>query len=64
METSKLHKRSTFTISKTDSPERSHVTTRDAKGNAAMVVLDLLKDKEFKEGDEVTVDVKILIERK
>jgi hypothetical protein len=64
MEISKLHKRSTFTTPKIDSLERDHVVSRDVKGNAALVVLDLLKDEEFKEGDEVTIDVRVLIQRK
>jgi hypothetical protein len=64
MEVLKLHKRSVFNVYEPDDPDRINFMSNDARDNAIMVTYNLLKDEEFKAGDKVTVDVRILIERK
>ena len=60
----KLHKRTVFSVPNTDDSDRINFISNDARDNAMMVTYNLLKDEEFKVGDKVTVDVRILIERK
>jgi len=47
-----------------DIPARLHHVVNDAKTNAMLVAWDLLKDLELKPDDELTVDVRILVQRR
>jgi hypothetical protein len=59
----KLHKRSIVHIQRPDIEVRAIHCVRDAVGNAQLVVYNLLRDADLQPGDEMTVDVRILIER-
>jgi len=60
----KLHKRSIFSVPTTNDTDRINFISNGARDNAMMVTYNLLKDEEFKPEDKVTVDVRVLIERK
>lgn len=60
----KLHRRETINVLPYDTESREGIVSSDAKRNAMMVTWNLLKDFEFQSGDEMVVDVRILVERK
>lgn len=60
----KLSKRSIIRVLEPDNPERTVFCVNDARSNATLLVYQMLKDADIKPGDELTLDVKVLIERK
>lgn len=59
----KLHKREVVRVLQPDIPDREIFTVGDAKTNAMLVTWKLLKKLNLKPDDELTVDVRILVER-
>lgn len=58
----KLHKRVKFKLPSVWDEKRKDIRT-EAKSSATMIIHDLLKDADLKAGDDMTVDVRVLIER-
>lgn len=58
----KLHKRVEFRVPSVWDDRRKDIRT-EAKSSATMLIHDLLKDADLKAGDDITVDVRVLIER-
>ncbi len=58
----KLHKRVEFKIPIYSDESKKDIRT-EAKGNASIVMHNLLNDVDLKAGDAMTLDVKVLIER-
>ena len=58
----KLHKRVEFIMPSVWDETRKDIRT-EAKSNAAILIHDMFKDIDLKAGDEMTVDVRVLIER-
>ena len=57
----KLQKRSVLEVKDMVYEDRQYKAMTNIKSDAMMVINDLLKDEEMKPGDEVIVDVRILI---
>jgi hypothetical protein len=64
MITDTLHKRSIIRVLETDEPDREIFCIQNARSDATLLVYQMLKDADIKPGDEMTLDVKVLIERK
>lgn len=60
----KLHKRSIVRVLEPDIPERTVFCIQDARVNAMLAMHQLLKDEDIRPGDELTVDIRVLIDRK
>jgi len=60
----KFHKRSIVGVLEPDTEERMDFCIEDARVNSLMVTWNLLKEADLRPGDELTVDVRILVKRK
>lgn len=60
----KLYKREIVKVLKADMSSHNHTVAVDAKMNAMFVTWSLVEDLELNPGDEMTVDVRILVERR
>lgn len=59
-----IHKRSIIRVLEPDIPERTVFCVNDARSNATLILYQLLRDADIQPNDLLTVDVRVLIERK